>query len=79
MEEKLVRFQEAGVEEQLHDRSLLVTEERVLKTAGERVDPFANLLTDLRKRLPVDVGFLSADSLRELPAAATHADTVQVV
>ena len=79
LEERLARFQEAGVEEQLQDRSRLVTEERVLKTAGERVDPFDTLLTDLRKRLPVDVGFLSADSFRDLPAAATLANMVPVV
>jgi AAA domain len=79
LEEKLARFKEAGVEEQLHDRSLLVTEERALKTAGERVDPFDAILTDLRKRLPVDVGFLSAESLRELPAAATLADILPIL
>lgn len=79
LDEKLARFQEAGVEEQLRDRSLLVTEERVLKTAGERVDPFDTLLADLRKRLPVDRGFLSTDFLRDLPAATTLAGIVPVL
>jgi energy-coupling factor transporter ATP-binding protein EcfA2 len=79
LEERLGRFQEAGVEDQLRDRSLLVTEERVLKTAGERVDPFDTLRGDLRKRLPVDIGFLSADSLRDLPAETTLAEIVTVL
>jgi hypothetical protein len=79
LEEKLARFKEAGVEEQLHDRSLLVSEERVLKTAGERVGPFDSILADLRNRLPIDVGFLSAEALRDLPAASMLAEMVPVL
>lgn len=76
LEEKLARFQEAGVEVQLRDRSLLVTEERVVKTARERLDPFDTAMRDLRKRLPIDVGFASVDALRDLPAAPTLASLV---
>jgi energy-coupling factor transporter ATP-binding protein EcfA2 len=79
LEERLARFQEAGVEEQLRDRSLLVTEERVVKTARERVDPYETVVTDLRKRLPVDVGFASPDTLRDLPASSTLAGLVPVL
>jgi energy-coupling factor transporter ATP-binding protein EcfA2 len=71
LEERLKRFREAGVEEQLKDRSLLVTEEQRLKTASDRLEPYAKIVSDLRKRLPVDVSFASADALKELPAAKT--------
>jgi energy-coupling factor transporter ATP-binding protein EcfA2 len=79
LEERLTRFRDAGVEEQLRDRSLLVTEEQVVKTASERLDPFSTLVGDLRKRLPVDVGFLSPESLADLPAAPTLAGLAPVL
>lgn len=71
LEERLERFKEAGVEGQLKDRSLLVTEEQVIKTASERLDPYAKIATDLRRQLPVDVSFATSDEVKELPAAET--------
>ena len=79
LEEKLTRFQEAGVEEQLRDRSVLVTEEQVLKTATARLEPFASLASDLRKRLPVDLSFLASEALHDLPASQTLADLIPVL
>lgn len=79
LEEKLSRFQAAGVEEQLRDRSQLVTEERVVKTTKERLDPFVKGVSDLRRHLPIDVDFLSVESLEDLPAAETLAGLVPVV
>jgi hypothetical protein len=79
LEERLKRFKEAGVEEQLKDRSLLVTEEQVLKTAISRLEPYRELGGDLRKRLPVDMSFAAAESLKELPAGATLAGLVPVI
>lgn len=79
LEEKLARFKDAGVEEQLRDRSVLVSEERVLKTASDRLIPFAAIVRDLRKHLPVDVAFLSADKLKDLPAAPTLTELVPVL
>jgi hypothetical protein len=73
LEERLTRFREAGVEEQLRDRSLLVTEEQALKTASDRLEPFAAVARDLRRKLPIDLAFLSAEALRSLPAADTLA------
>lgn len=79
LEERLKRFKDAGVEEQLKDKSLLVTEEQRLKTASDRLDPYAEVVAKLRKRLPVDVSFASADSLKDLPAAATLSRLVPVL
>jgi PHP family Zn ribbon phosphoesterase len=79
LEEKLARFEEAGIEEQLHDMSVLVTEEQVLKTATARLEPFALVASDLRRRLPVDLSFLSAEALRDLPASETLANLAPVL
>jgi hypothetical protein len=79
LEERLKRFKEAGIEEQLKDRSLLVTEEQVLKTASNRLEPYTKLADDLRKRLPVDASFASAEALKQLPAATTLADLLPVL
>jgi DNA repair ATPase RecN len=78
LEERLKRFKEAGVEEQLKDRSLLVTEEQVLKTASDRLLPLAKAAANLRK-LPVDVSFASPDALKDLPAAETLGGLVPVL
>jgi energy-coupling factor transporter ATP-binding protein EcfA2 len=67
LEEMLRRFQEAGLEERLKEQSLLVREERVLKSADERLEPFQTLLERLRQELPIDRAFLSPRSLENLP------------
>jgi len=67
LEETLKRFQEAGLEERLKEQSLLVREERVLKTASERVVPFRQWLEQLRRDLPIDRAFLLAKALEGLP------------
>jgi DNA repair ATPase RecN len=67
LEETLKRFQEAGLEERLKEQSLIVREERVLKTAGERVTPFRELHDRLRGELPIDRAFLSTKALEGLP------------
>ncbi|MGE0823818.1 MAG: TrlF family AAA-like ATPase [Candidatus Binatia bacterium] len=67
VEETLKRYQEAGLEERLKEQSLLVREERVLKTAGERLQPFRELLDQLDGSLPIDRTFVSAKALQSLP------------
>ncbi len=67
LEETLKRFQEAGLEERLKEQSLLVREERVLKTSQERLAPFRELLDQLRRSLPMDRAFLSLKALNDLP------------
>jgi DNA repair ATPase RecN len=79
MEERLKRFKDAGVEEQLQDRSLLVTEAQVLKTGSQRLEPFAKIASDLRKRLPVDSAFASAEEIKGLPGAGTLGGVVPVM
>jgi len=67
LEETLRRFQDAGLEEKLKEQSLLVREERVLKTAEERIDPFKELLNQLKNSLPIDCAFISGKALERLP------------
>ena len=67
LEETLKRYQDAGLEDDLRERSLLVREERVLATVPERLEPFRSCLDELRHELPIDRTFVSPDALEELP------------
>lgn len=67
LEETLQRFQQAGLETRLREQSLLVREERVLKSIPERLGPFRDALEILERELPIDRTFLSEKALRELP------------
>lgn len=67
LEETLRRFQDAGLEEKLKEQSLLVREERVLKTADERIGPFEEVLNQLINSLPIDCAFISEKALQSLP------------
>ncbi|HOI74478.1 MAG TPA: hypothetical protein PLO63_10055 [Syntrophales bacterium] len=64
--ETLKRYQEAKLEERLKDRSQLVREERILKTASDRLKPFQNALNDLENALPIDRAFISEKALQDL-------------
>ena len=75
LEETLRRFQEAGLEDKLKEQSLLVREERVLKTSEERLDPFKDLLAQLEGALPIDRAFVSTKALENLPGKEILADT----
>lgn len=79
VEETLKRFQEAGLEERLKEQSLLVREERVLKTAPERIAPFRELLEQLRRELPIDRTFLSPKALEGLPGKELIAEADSVM
>ena len=67
LEETLERYREAGLEERLRERSLLVREERVLDSIPERFSVFRECLENLRSELPIDRVFLSARALEDLP------------
>lgn len=63
LEETERRFREAGGEERLQERSLLVRKERVIATASARVTE----LESLQHELPVDRAFVSSKALADLP------------
>src|SRR5690606_27122796 len=68
LEETLKRFQEAGLEEKLKDKSLLIREEQLLKQADELVARVRHLATSLRAETPLDTTFLDAVT-DDLPSA----------
>ncbi len=70
LEETQKRFQDAGLEERLKEKSLLVREERILATIKERLAPVATLRQELAGLLPIDTAFLSAKALEGLPNSA---------
>lgn len=69
LEETQKRFQEAGLEERLKEKSLLIREERVFASVGERLDPIRALHAELGEAVPVDAVFVSAKALEGFPNA----------
>ena len=74
LEETQNRFQEAGLEERLKEKSLLIREERVFASAGERLDPVRALHGELVGMLPLDAAFVSPRALEGLPNAEILAE-----
>ena len=70
LEETQKRFQDAGLEDRLKEKSLLVREERVLTTIRERLVPIYASQHELAGLLPIDTAFLSAKALEGLPNSA---------
>jgi hypothetical protein len=69
LEETLKRFQDAGLEDKLKQKSLLVREERVFRTLDERLEPVREWRNSLAELVPLDVAFLSPKALQGLPHA----------
>ena len=67
LEETLARFQEAGLEERLRERSLLVREETVLKSIPKRLQPLRQCIETLRHEIPIDRAFISSKAIEDLP------------
>lgn len=80
LEETLKRFQEAGLELKMKDKSVLIREEQLLKQADGVVSGVRQLATGLRAATPLDMTFLdgvtddlpSAEKLRGLKASFTR-------
>jgi hypothetical protein len=74
LEETQKRFQEAGLESRLKERTLLIREDRVFSSVAERLEPIRTLHSDLVQGLPLDTAFVSARALDGLPNAAILAE-----
>ncbi len=74
LEETQKRFQEAGLEERLKEKSLLIREERVFANVRERLDPVRALYSELSAILPVDAAFVAPRALEGLPNAELLAE-----
>ena len=69
LEETQKRFQQAGLEDRLKEKSLLIREERLFSNLDERLDQYRTLHNDLTEGLPVDTTFVSSKALEGLPNA----------
>ncbi len=79
LEEKLKRYQEAGLEEKLREQSLLVREEQILeKTIPEYLQPFRETMESLQHELPISRTFLSDEALGNLPNKELFASANQI-
>ena len=67
LEETQKRFQQAGLEERLKEKSLLIREERLFSNLVERLDQYRTLHNELTEGLPVDTAFVSSKALEGLP------------
>jgi DNA repair ATPase RecN len=79
LEETLKRYQQAGLEDRLKEKSLLVREEHILTTMRERLTPIATARQDLSELLPVDTAFLSASALEGLPNGTIVAEGAAIL
>jgi hypothetical protein len=75
LEETQERFQEAGLEERLKEKSLLIREEHVFASVAERIHPIRTLHNELVSALPLDSAFVSPKALEGLPNAAILAES----
>ena len=71
LEETEKRFRQAGLEERLKEKSLLIKEERLFSNLAERIQPFRTLQTELLEGLPIDATFVSDKALHGLPNSET--------
>ena len=78
LEETLKRFQNAGLEERLKEKSLLVREERVLTVIAERLEPLREAHQDLAALTPIDTAFLAPKALDGLPNADLLAQAEEI-
>lgn len=79
LEETQEQFQQAGVEERLREKSLLVREERLLADLDERLDQYKTLHKDLDDGIPVDTAFVSEKARDGLPNADIIAEVEGVL
>lgn len=79
LEETQKRFKEAGLEERLKEKSLLVREERVFVNVTERLEPMRTLRNELAEGLPIDTAFVSQKALEGLPNAPILAEAETIL
>ena len=74
LEETQKRFQQAGLEERLKEKSSVIREECLFASVGERLEPMRMLHIELAEGLPIDTAFVSGKALEGLPNADILAD-----
>ena len=69
LEENQKRYQKAGIDKVLKERTQLVREERLFVDLEERLGEYRALQSNLSEGLPIDTAFFSDRSLEDLPNA----------
>ena len=69
LEEMQKQFQDAGVEDKLKEKSLLLREESILSDFDGRLDAVKAIKGELKDSLPIDTAFVSSKALGGLPNA----------
>ena len=69
LEEMQKRFQEAGLEEKLKEKSFLIREERLFSNVEERLAPLRVIHRELADEISMDTAFASQKALEGLPNA----------
>ena len=79
LEETQRRFKQAGVEDRLATRSLLIREERLFSSLEERLHQYRTLRNELVEGMPVDTAFVSSKALEGLPNADLLAEIEEIL
>ena len=79
LEETQKRFQEAGLEERLKEKSLLIREERVFANFAERLEPVRILHNELLESVQLDAAFVTPKALEGLPNADILAEMGKIL
>ena len=79
LEETLKRYQAAGLEAQLGEKSVLIREERIVDMMPQRLEAVEEAARTLRQELPLDLAFMSPGVLSELPDEAILAEGNEIL
>ena len=79
LEEAQERYREAGIEDDLREKGLLVRETNMLDAVDERLARMHESQSELRQALPIDRRFLSPKTLAELPGENILADADHIL
>ena len=79
LEETQKRFQQAGLEDRLKEKSSLIREERLFASVDERLEPIRMLHSELAEGLPIDTAFVSKKALEGLPNAKILAEIEDIL
>ena len=78
LEEMQNRFQEAGLEERLKEKSLLIREHRLFSNVEERLETIQVIHKELANELPIDTAFVSQKALEGLPNSELLVEIAQI-
>ena len=79
LEERQKRFQQAGLDERLKEKSLLIREDQLFVNLNDRLEQYRTLQMALAELLPIDTAFVSTKALVGLPNADVLIEMEQIL